>query len=184
MLHVTPRKRWPYWMPQMCLHRRSAGFARILLPFALLLAPIGAQAKWDFIEGEVDDGYTCIIVDDAQGTMFMMRIAGSHYVDGSVAVFASDKKWSIKQGDDLGEVGFYTATENLIGTPVATDGGFFFHAPATAVESWVKSAYPDGFYLTRNGKEFARFRPDNMAAAFDELRACADKAFGRDPFAD
>jgi hypothetical protein len=154
-----------------------------MLSLALLVGPAAVRAEWGLIEGEGAQGPSCSIMR-VDKTSLIIKLDGRHYVAGNVAIIASNPAWSIKEGDDIGLIGFHNASDRLQGMPVTGEPGFFFYIPIEDMQSWIDSLDESGFDLTRDEKQIGHFPADGLAAAFRKLKACGQRSFAADPFAD
>lgn len=149
---------------------------------------LGAKPKktgvWEIVEGEFAGRQTCMAIGSAdQATILTLKLDTGHMADQIIALLLYNKDWSIKEGDDLGDLRFHAGDEIAGAEPVAGSHGFFFYMSLDPAERWFGKTKASGFWIERNGKEIARYRGGNLAETFQKIRACGEKLIKADPFA-
>lgn len=139
---------------------------------------------WEVVQGEFADRQTCMAIGAAdQSTFLMLKLDTSHMADHVIALLFSNIAWSIKQGDELGELEFHAGDTIAGGEVIAADRGFFFYMSLEPAEVWFEKTRASGFWIERDGKEIGRFKGGNLAETFRKIRACGEKLIKADPFA-
>ena len=180
----------------MQISSRAPALARFpaALRLWLLIAALGigstgqaAPAKgtvtgeWSLIEGDPGDGVPkCMLFGRGdQSTIVQLMTDARHH--GAIALGAVNLKWSIKKGDDLGEISFSAAGGKLTGAPVASDHAFFYFIEAPDVVAFFRTAGGQ-VSIEWNGDTIARFPTGNLPSMLAEFQDCGEKLHARDPF--
>jgi hypothetical protein len=145
----------------------------------------GQTGVWEIVQGEFAGRQTCMAIGSADDSTFLMlKLDTSHMADHVIAIILGNTSWSIKEGDELGELEFHAGDTTAGAEPVAADHGFFFYMSLEPAQVWFDKTKASGFWIERNGKEIARYRGGNLAETFNKIRACGEKLIKADPFAE
>ena len=170
----------------------SLALAAILGAFVLPVnAASGAHAKikrqtgvWEVTQGDFAGRQTCMAIGSAdQATFLMLKLDTRHMANHVIALVFSNAAWSIKEGDDLGELELHAGDAVMGANPVAGEHGFFLYMSLEPAQSWFDKTRGSDFWIERNGEEIGRYRGGNLAEVFRKIRACGDQLIKTDPFA-
>lgn len=174
----------------------SAPLATAAIILAAIAQPAsaapGAYAKakrrtglWEVTQGEFAGRQTCMAMGLAdQSTFLMLKLDTSHMTNHVIALLFGNTAWSIKEGDDLGELQLHAGDETVGATAVAAEHGFFLYMSLERAQLWFDKTKGSDFWLERNGEEIGRYRGGDLAEAFRKTRACGEKLIKNDPFAE
>lgn len=140
---------------------------------------------WEIVQEEFAGRQTCMAFGLAdRSTFLMLKLDTSHMADHVIAIILGNTSWSIKEGDELGELKFHAGDTTAGAEPVAADHGFFFYMSLEPAQVWFDKSRASGFWIERDGQEIGRYRGGNLAETFRKIRACGEKLIRDDPFAD
>lgn len=140
---------------------------------------------WEIVQGAFEGRQTCMAFGLAdRSTFLMLKLDTSHMADHVIAIILRNTSWSIKEGDELGELKFHAGDTTAGAEPVAADHGFFFYMSLEPAQVWFDKTRASGFWIERNGAEIAHYTGGNLAETFNKIRACGEKLIKADPFAE
>jgi hypothetical protein len=140
---------------------------------------------WEVSQGEFAGRQTCMALGLAdQSTILMLKLDTGHMANHVIAIILGNTGWSIKEGDELGELELHAGDTTAGAEPVAIDHALIFYMSLEPAQVWFDKTKASGFWLERDGKDIAHYRGGNLAEAFHKIRACGDKLIKDDPFAE
>ena len=144
----------------------------------------GQTGNWEIVQGEFAGRQTCMAIGSAdRSTVLTLKLDTGHMADHVIAVLFMNMDWSIKEGDELGELRFHAGDQIAGADPVAADRGFFYYMSLDPAEVWFNKTKASGFWIERDGQEIARYKGGNLAETFRKIRACGERLIKADPFA-
>lgn len=138
---------------------------------------------WTFKETHNEgDVRRCTIGGEADAsTAIWLTTEAEHYPQALLGLANND--WSIKEGDDVGEVEIITDDKyRLTGKFATVEHGLVTWVDADAFQYFLRLAQ-GRFSITRNGETVGRYSSGNLAPMVTKLRECGSKLSALDPFA-
>ena len=141
-----------------------------------------AVGQWKLVETRLGPGMAiCMLQEHADRfTTIQFMAAARHH--GVFGVSADNPNWSIKEGDDIGEISFTSGKVSFADKPKTVLQGFYYSVREKDVVDFAKSAGPE-LELRRDGEQIGRYPVGNLRSAIDLLVGCGAKLYARDPFA-
>lgn len=148
-------------------------------------APPKRIGHWELVETKFTGRPTCLLIGAAsQNTFLTLKIDSGDEARNLISFQFVNLNWSIKSGDDLGEIALLNSTGGPTGIPIAGEKGFFLYLDAGNAQTWLKLGDKRGLWLERDGKMLERMNIGNLPDKIDELRKCGARLLADDPFGD
>lgn len=140
---------------------------------------------WELVETKFTGRPTCLLIGAAsQNTVLTLKIDSGDEARNLISFQFVNLNWSIKSGDDLGEIALLNSTGGPTAIPIAGEKGFFFYLDAGNAQTWLKLGDKRGLWLERDGKVLERINSDDLPDKIEELRKCGARLLADDPFGD
>lgn len=161
-------------MTAACAIRAACAFVCALAA----LAPAPAQANWgEVLTDRLAAGPACLaLTENDDDTMLTLKMDRGDLEDEMIVLLVGNLGWSIREGDDLGELALVNREGGIVGVPVASDHGFFLYLPIDDIQRFATGA-SQGFALVRDGNVLSRFPGEDLQATVHDLVACARAEF-------
>ena len=134
----------------------------------------------DVIVGPIAKGRACSILQRSKdGTLMMIRVDTKAAKQHLMEVTLLNMSWSVKEGDDLGELVFlHKNRSTMVGTPLAGDHAILLYIPPGQLSEWVEDSSEERFVVMRGPSAIARVDAPGLAKAVAAVRMCARQEFG------
>lgn len=145
--------------------------------------PAPSTARWSLIKEQIGGRPTCLLLGRASpNTWLTLKIDSGDQARNLISFQFVNLNWSIKSGDELGEIHFLNGSGGSTVVPIAGDRGFFLYLDADLAEAWLKLEDEQGMWLERDGKILERLSGGNLPSQVGKLRECGARLYSKDPF--
>lgn len=153
---------------------------------AITIAP--TSAHWKTMDEVVDGARTCAISQSfTDGTNFLVVVDENNQKLNQFSFMAQNKKWSIQEGERLGDIAVTSGTYAFGSEAASGPGLFIIGSILRGLIPFLRSASDNGFTIkiTERGREIGHYAPTGLSSAVDKLEACVRNRSTKsgDPFA-
>lgn len=153
---------------------------------ASAIAP--TSSSWKAVDGFLEGEETCAISQSfADGTSFMFIVDENGEKRNHFSLIAENKKWSIREGERLGDIALKSDPYAFGSIASAGPGLFIIGSFLDRLPLFLQAASDSGFTIriSERNKEIGPYAPTGLKPAVEKLEACIRNRFNKsnDPFA-